>query len=394
MRTQLTYALLSLALIFVLVSCKKERPSASGGSGSPGTPPVVTILETEADSVLLWKNGKSNFIASLPGANYYSATALSSNGNVDYIAGFEPATNSRVYPFTPVYWLNGVANVLADTTGMTGNGLASAITVSGGDVYVAGTRDYFSDSSTVPYSGNNATYPLNGQLATVWKNGVPVALPGFGYVGIADTPNFANRTRQDYVTGISVSGTDVYVSGGTTWDVVSHAAYWKNGEMVNLGNNLVYTNPSNNTSGWPQTTSIFTTGSDVYVTGTQTTTYGTTVAIYWKNGTPVFLSTDSIGGSAAFAGAVNGTDVYVAGSQNINNYSRAMVWKNGIGVPLTGGDTASVAYAMVVHNNDVYVAGYTWLLFGQPEATYWKNGVETRLSNGPNGAIAYAISVQ
>jgi hypothetical protein len=394
MRTQLIYGLLPIAFVFALASCKKEHPSTSGGTGSQSTPPVVTVLGTEADSVLLWKNGKASLIASLPGANYYSATALSSNGTADYIAGFEPATNSRVYPFTPVYWLNGVANFLPDTTGMAGNGLASAVAVSGGDVYVAGTRDYFSDSSDVPYSGNNGNYPLNGQLATVWKNGVPVSLPGFGFVGVADTPNFVNRTRQDYVTGLSVSGNDVYVSGGTTWDVVSHAAYWKNGEMVDLGNNLVYSNPSNNSSGWPQTTSIFAFGNDVYVTGTQTTTYGTTVAIYWKNGAPVFLSTDSVGGSAAFAAGVNGADIYFAGWQNIGNYSRAMVWKNGIGAALTGGDTASVAYAMVIHNNDVYVAGYTWLQFGQAVATYWKNGVETRLSNGPNGAIAYAISVQ
>jgi uncharacterized membrane protein len=393
MRVNPTFALLVPAFFLLLVSCKKDSPGASRPGGS-AVPAIVTVLETENDSVLLWKNGSAELITTLPGfAESYTSSALAASGNTSYIAGFLPSTTSNVYPYSPVYWQNGVRNSLSDTTGTTGNGQASAVAVSGGDVYIAGVRDYFSDSSTVPFSGDNGNYPVSGSLATVWKNGTPVTLPGFGAVGVVDTPDFANRTRQDYVSGLFVSGNDVYVSGGTTWDVVSHAAYWKNGVRADLGNNLIYFGPTNST-GFPQTTSVYVSaGKDVYVTGTQTTIVGTSLAIYWKNGKPAFLSTDSTEASAAYAASVWGSDVYVAGWQNVGAYSRAMLWKNGVATPLTSGNEASAAYAMTIFGGDVYVAGYTWQQFGNYIATYWKNGVEHPITDGTNNAIAYAITV-
>jgi hypothetical protein len=162
---------------------------------------------------------------------------------------------------------------------------------------------------------------------------------------------------------------------------------------VDLTNGL--TSPATNGSAdYPNTTSIFAAGSDVYVAGYESTTLGSVVAIYWKNGAPVFLSTDSLSGSIAYSVFVSGSDVYIAGYQNINNYSRAMLWKNGSPTALTGGDTASVATSVAVAGNDVYVAGYQWVTGGYYIATYWHNGVAVNLTNGTSNAVAWSISIQ
>jgi hypothetical protein len=393
MRLPSTNALVAVALLSLLVSCKKDRPGGSG-SGAPGVPLVVTVLGTENDSVMIWKNGKSSPIYSQSDVLFnFGVSSLAAIANNIYIAGFELANNSAVYPYAPAYWLNGAATALPDTTGAAGNGVANAVAVSGSDVYFAGVRDYFSDSSSVAFTNDSASYPISGQIATIWKNGTPVSLPNFGSVGILTQPDFVNRFRNDYVTGMCISGSDVYVSGGTTWDVSAHACYWKNGVAVDLGNNLIYTAP-NNSEGYPQTTSIYVYDKDVYVTGCQQTTLGATVALYWKNGSPVFLSNDSAAGSAAYSAAVSGSDLYVAGYQNVGAYSRATIWKNGAPTALTGSDTASFATAVMAVNGDVYVAGYTWQQFGHYVATYWKNGVAVPLTDGSNNAMAYSISVE
>ena len=175
--------------------------------------------------------------------------------------------------------------------GSAANGFADAISISGGDVYVAGIRGYNSQKDTVPYSTDSAVYPVTGSVATVWKNGSPLALTGYGSVGLVDSAKYANRFYADYVNGIFVSGSDVYVSGGTTYQSAAHARYWKNGNPVDLAGSLTYVT-AGNSSGFPQSTGIFVAGNDVYVSGLQQTSVGWPVAIYWKDGSPVFLSTD------------------------------------------------------------------------------------------------------
>jgi hypothetical protein len=59
----------------------------------------VTVLETENDSVLLWKNGSVEFFTALPGfANNYTSSALAATGNTSYIAGLpaERETNNAI----------------------------------------------------------------------------------------------------------------------------------------------------------------------------------------------------------------------------------------------------------------------------------------------------------
>lgn len=391
MRPCPTYSLFVLILLTALFSCKKEHYTSPGSSG----PANVYVLGVQDGDVLYWKNGIASTIPSSSGFTYdFSASALTTAGNNVYIAGFQPgSTGNNLYRTVPSYWLNGAATTLPDSTGSVAGGSAAGVAISGSDVYLAGIREYDGDTSHVPYTTPTAAYPLTGSVATVWKNGKPVSLPDFGSVGLVDSAKYTSRVFSDYVSGIYVSGTNVYVSGGSYY-TVAHARYWENGSPVDLSGNLYYISGDGTTFGYPTTTSIYASGSDVYVSGFETTTIGQTLAIYWKNGSPLFLSTDSVEGSMANAVVVSGTDVYIAGWQNIGNYSRAILWKNGIPDILTSGNLASTATSLFVSGNDVYVAGYVWTVGGYYIATYWKNGAPVNLSDGTQNAIAYSISVQ
>ena len=389
MSPRLTYVSSALLLISTFLSCKKESHSPT-----PPAPSAVYVLGVQDGAVVYWKNGQINAVYSEIGVNYsFGSTSLATSGSNVYIAGFMTTTTSLLFPFSPVFWLNGAATSLVDTNGSAANGFADAISISGGDVYVAGIRGYDSQKDTVPYSTDSAVYPVTGSVATVWKNGSPLALTGYGSVGLVDSAKYANRFYADYVNGIFVSGSDVYVSGGTTYQSAAHARYWKNGNPVDLAGSLTYVT-AGNSSGFPQSTGIFVAGNDVYVSGLQQTSVGWPVAIYWKDGSPVFLSTDSLSGSVANAVFAAGSDVYVVGWQNINNYSRAMVWKNGTPTALTGNDTSSQANSVIVAGSDVYVAGVTWVAPGNYVATYWKNGSPVFLTDPSHSTIAYSIAVE
>jgi hypothetical protein len=216
------------------------------------------------------------------------------------------------------------------------------------DVYVAGYEDY---------------------VAKYWKNGSPVTL--------TDCSN---------ATSIAVVGSDVYVAGADG----GGAKYWKNGNPVTLSNG--------SRLGW--TTSIAVSRNDVYVAGVESIPGGNVHAVYWKNGIPTYLPenirpvqpTDNYPvfsiSSIAYSIFISGSDVYVAGGENIikvilpdpNNIFgapsyiygiSALYWKNGNPVYLImgsyGGSKADEAYSIFVEGQDVYACGAL-------EARYWKNG--------------------
>src|SRR5580692_11767920 len=86
---------------------------------------------------------------------------------------------------------------------------------------------------------------------------------------------------------------------------IQFARYWKNGVVTNLTSGLLEYSGTTIVN-YPTTTGIFVSGNDVYLSGLR----GYTQALYWKNGTPVFLTTQQTTGAAANAIFVSGSDVY------------------------------------------------------------------------------------
>ena len=169
----------------------------------------------------------------------------------------------------------------------------------------------------------------------------------------------------------SPSAPDLFVVGWIQLTSGVKAASCKNGLITELAET---TNPVQSRAG---ATSIFVSGSDVYVGGMGFNGVHD-YAMYWKNGEAVNL-TDGIEDAWVNSIFVSGTDVYVAGVVVTSGHSTAVYWKNGVATSLPDGSTA---HDIVVWGTDVYVAGMTstWNPLGP--AGYWKNGVFTRLVNG------------
>jgi len=113
---------------------------------------------------------------------------------------------------------------------------------------------------------------------------------------------------------------------------------------------------------------------DVYAAGNIVATNGKSVAAYWKNGVVTKL-TDSSSHAFAKSILVNGSDVYVAGYEMVNNIQNATYWKNGVKNVLSS--QPSEAYSIAMNSEGVYVAGYA--IDPDPYVymvtTYWKNGI-------------------
>ena len=158
-----------------------------------------------------YKNGVLSLLEDSTGTTSY-ATAIFVSGNDVYVAGQRLSKSNG--KSIALYWKNGVAFPLSDSTA---NATATAITVSGSNVYVAG---YEAVGVQTEAGGNS--------MAKYWKNGTAVAL--------------TNGNNPAEATGIAVSGNDVYVcgfEGGVYSGVYRTGTYWKNSVPVRLGDSTV-----------------------------------------------------------------------------------------------------------------------------------------------------------
>lgn len=127
---------------------------------------------------------------------------------------------------------------------------------------------------------------------------------------------------------------------------------------------------------------------DVYIAGQSNGR-----AVYWKNGQLIPLS--GLGQASATGITVVDGDVYVAGEEGGDFFvftGTAKYWKNGQEVLLTDPRGAAVATAIAVSGTTVYVAGR------QQEGNHtvamlWKNGQPVALTNGTSDADATSIFV-
>jgi hypothetical protein len=300
-----------------------------------------------------WKNGVGIPLPNHAGAGNYNiipvliTTGIMVYRNDVFVCGndYYPSTNKYV----ATYWKNGIPIALGDGSADT---WASAIAVSGNDVYVAGYS-----------TANNKTF------AIWWKNGIRMVL--------------GDSTFSGTTTSILVSGDDIYITGAQSrindttasfgGDPHNIAVYWKNSTRVFLGDSSVEGIAS----------SISISGNDVYVAGYNDYGYSGSDSInakYWKNGSEIKLQSATLFATAS-AIAVSGNDVYVAGNSytpiGVREFAdNAQYWNNGNLVSLTMGSYISITSAIAVSGTDVYVAGAN-----NDEPAIWKNGVSTSYSS-------------
>jgi hypothetical protein len=187
-------------------------------------------------------------------------------------------------------------------------------------------------------------------------------------------------SSSSYVSSIFVSGSNVYVLGSEN----NIPTYWRNGVAT----------PVTNGTFQAEAYSIFVSGNDVYIAGYERNIGGYYVAKYWKNGVETILSSTA-SYAAAYSITVSGNDVHVAGYEysSTNSNDVAKYWKvtNG-GTPqttnLSDGTGDAYAEGIAVSGNDVFIAG---LDENTNVAKGWKNGAVTNLTTG--GSRTYANSV-
>jgi hypothetical protein len=318
----------SLNLVFfsfvAMLSCTKENPSHQYqtskdiyilGGQQNGFPVVPTY----------WKNGSP--VVFLDSLLYPESIAVS--GTNIYIGGWDQGGIT-------VYYKNSIRNVFSDAIFPNAS---MGLTVSGGDVYMTGvgngTTSYWKNNtsvevdwtlgagsqvqssgpaiaSAVAVSGDDIYFA--GQVVdTVANNGVYVPMAAYWKNGKINLLDRAAVYTQP--TGMAVWGSNLYIcankinnlnaDGSFTMGGSDTAMYWANGKSVILS------------AGY--TSSIFVSNGDVYVCGT--TIDGS--AVYWKNGNQVILAPNA----NAKGIVVIDNDVYVAGNLG---YRYGVYWKNGV----------------------------------------------------------------
>ncbi|MFI5298476.1 MAG: hypothetical protein ACHREM_10280 [Polyangiales bacterium] len=193
--------------------------------------------------------------STVPGRNLL---AIFADGGKVYGAGTCGVPGS---PLAPCYWVDDGTTVTEQMLAAPVNGEADAIFSTGADVYVVGVQSRVGSVTTSGY----------------WKNGTFNLLAGLsGY----------------YRVGITVVGTDVFVSGTCSATAPNTAA-------------CVFTNGVPKLLAMPvATVSCYTgsglvvSGGDVYVPGTCGDSSGVPGAYYWKNGVPFALGAGTATGIA------------------------------------------------------------------------------------------------
>jgi hypothetical protein len=290
----------------------------------------------------VWGNGNTQLLNH--GQYGSTATSIFLYGDDLYVVGYEDNWLSGCSfppcPTNAMIWKNGIAQPLTE---MDLNSRALSVFVSNDDVYIAG------DKRT----------SIGHGIATLWINGTAHALNDGKFSASANS--------------VFVSNGDIYVAGYEDDLEGSKAKLWKNGVSETL-------------TGGSNATSVFVVGADVYVAGD-----GSAGAILWRNGVEETLSNSAISSSVYASVYATGEDVYVAGSEYANigdgQYAaKAMVWKNGEPISLAGDHPYTLANSISVSKGgDVYVVGQKGDI-----PIVWKNGIAKSLGQG----IATALFIR
>lgn len=331
-------------------------------------------------------NGLTGLVAVAPGAaDGQTATITVTTGDggktatcvvkVDSTVGPDPGTDADLYlagnlDSQAALWKNELEAVRLSSA----LSRVNSVFVSGSYVYAVGS----------------VFDPWGQPVAALWKIN--------DSTGSIETKYMAGSDGASAANAVFALGSDVYVVGYEYLDssYKSVATLWKNSEPPKR-----LSDPNSGASGDAEALSVFVSGSDVYVVGYELVfAYGKYVATLWKNSEAPKrlgnLSSGAYGHSQANSVFVSGGDVYVAGTEYIYSPAKtaAMLWKNSdaartLSAPNNGANGHAEAYSVCVSGSDVYVAGYETLNMKET-ATLWRlNGEARRLSNAPS--MAYTV---
>lgn len=222
-----------------------------------------------------------------------------------------------------------------------------------------------------------------------WSN-PPDNTTNGAFYGQVWTNNGANQqlstTNESRVLDIFKNTNDLYCVGYYT-DSFNKAAYWKNGVVNILPNDI-------NGNQVECAKSVFVKNSDVYIVGGPF--YSGNTGTLWINGITVPLPYCSNANDVIVS---NGNNVYVAGTTQGIYDNVAAYWINDSIIPI--GDLSSTmiteAKSITVSNNDIYVAGREYLYSGNngiyySKAILWKNNQKVFLPNLPNYSEAISVT--
>lgn len=277
----------------------------------------------------------------------------------------------------PAFAKNGVITKVGDATVNTS---VNSITVSGNDVYIAGTR-----GENAVYWKNNTLITIPNDVNTSWASAYEVEVKNNDvYVlvyGLGGPSNFVKYFKNGVATdcsngqpsdmAIAETG-DVYIAGSTN----DRAGYWKNGVWSYL------------TELNSRARAVKVVGTDVYVGGFYYDQLKGWMPVYWKNGTMVAVDTHA--GMVDDMDVING-DVYLTGYSNQNG-GGAAYWKNTTLVSLDkAAFTATHAFKVAVRNGDVYVTGID---YDAQKSLLWKNGKLVKPFDGTSTDLFSSLFVK
>lgn len=269
-----------------------------------------------------WKGNSNTVIGLSDGTEHAAAKGVAMRDGDVYIVGSE-----YNYPSRSFVWKNNASQ----PTAMSGVEL-NDIAVDGEDMYLGGQ-----DADGVPvYWKNDHKISLGEKNPDVWQTVNALTAHGGSVFIVGGNPaddapsdakafywkdNAAGRTSLKgngtgaVATGVTVEGSDVYVSGADMIQGSSRAVYWKNGTLVNL--------PVGSRTEMSMAHDIkISKNGDVHVVGYiyEEDPY----AVYWKNGEMIKLSSgEGFGAGLTLAIASNG-EVYIGGYEA---YRGALYWR-------------------------------------------------------------------
>lgn len=258
-----------------------------------------------------------------------------------YVAG---SNSKRI-----ILWKNGEKAFMSNEAY---NVSASALFVSGADVYIGGVEF---DKVT------------NKFITKLWKNGVETVIP--------------TKSYYEPISSIYVAGSDVYLLIGDAEG--ASVNLWKNGTITPLASSSI-------------AGSFLKDESDLFCFFTDFNDFSNIHTKFWSNGNLVDSPTKAVSTASSRSSFKTGKHQYHINTlQNLDKSSFVLsFFKDEVKTEILNTNKPSEATAIFVHGEDVYITWNEGYYSNRITAVLWKNGVSMPLSDTTEQSMANAIFVK